>query len=219
MWLAAEVGQQAPLWQTAVISTLSGLVGGLLALTGSWLTQQSTKKRESERWERELQKQRDDRVAQVYLDAAEFAENTRAWLKTSGDPFIRAELATLSVHENQLSARIRLFGGRSANAVWIKFMEDLGVIRAQIAYGNIAHDKYGQEYLEDSKCEPRAEVSSVIVLLAFRQLIDGRDQVDWNALESGFPESASSLDHESYQEFIKEWFSSKWRSAKLGGIE
>ncbi|MFG1758313.1 hypothetical protein [Micromonospora echinofusca] len=161
-------------WWTTLLTALSGsLVGGLFTFAGVAWSQRATRERELTmdrmRHSRERADQLRETQRQLYVDMAEHVEDRQAWYDNlqagTGQP---ANLAKLTLHRNQLTARVKLYTSPVVQQLWVTFVAANETIVANIDLGNFHQDQYGDWVLEDRTCVPRAQATADLMIAAIR---------------------------------------------------
>jgi hypothetical protein len=154
-----------------VISAVLGLFAGL---SGTWLTQRSTRKLESDRWAREQLSSRRQAVRQLYIDVAEYIEDRISSLEKSDLGIGGHAVPDFVKHQSQLGGRIKLFGSSHLIVGWEEFQFALDAIDVNWEYGNFSQrdDLPDRSDLDDQTLVPKAVVTGEVVLRIIRSEIE-----------------------------------------------
>jgi hypothetical protein len=157
------------------IPVISAVLGFLAGISGTWLTQRATRQLESDRWEREQTRTRQQEVLQLYVDVAEYIEDRIGWMKNADWANDGYDPAALRLHRAQLGARVKTLAARRVVVAWESFGRAVEDIRDNYRLGNMKEiPELNTATLSDEALIPKAIVGGEIVLLIIRSLVEDR---------------------------------------------
>ncbi|MER7586914.1 hypothetical protein ABTW72_05180 [Micromonospora sp. NPDC127501] len=169
-----------PWWATLLTALGGSLVGGLFTFAGAAWSQRATRERELTMDELRHARHRADQLRdirhQLFVDMAEHVEDRQVWYENINAGRNRAaDLATLGVHRNQLTGRVKLYTTPVVQQVWLTLIRADGVIDDEINMGHYHHDQSGDAGLYDERCVPRAQAAAALMTAAIRLALAGDD--------------------------------------------